>query len=397
MSKNVSIKEGDRARNFGPTAKIKTDLQAGGSCYWVPEDERETGHIFASENREYTPDEIDKYGIDSIDVNIIFTGTTIDGDPWSVTIDPDTGLPIIDIDDVEITIDDITGDIDIHIPDTDITIDDADLDDFGIDPDADIDISIDDLGNIEISDGDISIDFDPETGEWDTGDCPASIRVMHVPNTTDYSDGLAVDYDGLVVQAFDKDGNPWSSKKYPDGYIPVHELSLPKYAEFDYSNEEIDSTTDEGTVTGKEGSGSVVSFGYTVVRRGKEYDYVDSIPGDYGIYYNTRNNNVTVCGVSTKRLTQGQSAYTHNGRTAYYHSRTSGLGFDVDYITPFNPNVPSLLDLWILAYGDKSIHPQTQELTVSWTGPCFTGLQASFDIQVSPKVDHGGSHHSGKF
>lgn len=454
MSKNVSIKEGDRARNFGPTAKIKTELQAGGSCYWVPEDERETGHIFASENREYTPDEIDKYGIDSIDVNIIFTGTTIDGDPWSVTIDPDTGLPIIDIDDVEITIDDITGDVDIHFPgndpddwpgwddldpdlkkdfddwvndgndpddwpgwddldpsikddfdgwinDTDITIDDADLDDFGIDPDSDIDISIDDLGNIDISDGDISIDFDPETGEWDTGECPASIKIMHVPTKTSYKDGEAIDLDGIVVQAFNSDGTPWSSSRYPDGYIPTHEL-VPdeKYAEYDKSADlagmldgsflykKNDGTIESGSIfshaispldedwSGSTGGGSAtvsrIMGGWLVTM-----SYGSLTMGPYGLAYGD---------IAFKTV------FYPDGSSAFMQYRISAPHWGNTLVLSAEETQEVTKDSYYFKDDESG-----QILNIGWTSPCLTDYSAHVDLVTNPQEDHDGSHHSGKF
>ena len=110
MSKNVSIEEGDRSRNFGPTSKIKTELQGGGECYWVPEDERFTAYVFASKNREYTAENISAYGIGEIDVNVIYAGVDPNGNPWYVYIDPNTGMPVIEYPEAKVT------DFDIRFP-----------------------------------------------------------------------------------------------------------------------------------------------------------------------------------------------------------------------------------------------------------------------------------------
>ena len=75
--------------------------------------------------------------------------------------------------------------------------------------------------------------FNPDTGTgYYTDDdgylheevVPDEIRIMHVPDKTTYQDGEPIDLEGIVVQAY-RDGEVWTSAKYPDGYIPVHELT----------------------------------------------------------------------------------------------------------------------------------------------------------------------------
>lgn len=76
--------------------------------------------------------------------------------------------------------------------------------------------------------------FNPDTGTgYYTDDdgllheefVPDEIRIMHVPDKTTYQDGEPIDLEGIVVQAY-RDGEVWTSENYPDGYIPVHELSI---------------------------------------------------------------------------------------------------------------------------------------------------------------------------
>jgi len=75
--------------------------------------------------------------------------------------------------------------------------------------------------------------FNPDTGTgYYTDDngylheevVPDEIRIMHVPDKTTYQDGEPIDLEGIMVQAY-RDGEVWTSAKYPDGYIPVHELT----------------------------------------------------------------------------------------------------------------------------------------------------------------------------
>lgn len=59
MAKNITIAEGGVGRNFGPTKKLETDLQGGGTQYWIPEDEANDyaskEPLNVTENGTYTP------------------------------------------------------------------------------------------------------------------------------------------------------------------------------------------------------------------------------------------------------------------------------------------------------------------------------------------------------
>ena len=90
--------------------------------------------------------------------------------------------------------------------------------------------------------------FNPDTGTvYYTDDngllheefVPDEIRIMHVPDKTTYQDGEPIDLEGIVVQAY-RDGEVWTSAKYPDGYIPVHELTItPSVAEIEAARKTI--------------------------------------------------------------------------------------------------------------------------------------------------------------
>jgi len=97
MSKNVSINEGAVAREFGPTEKLEMRLKEGGTCLWVPEDETQTGSIYAYENREYLPSEIGKYGISEATVSV-----ALKGDDGSIAKIDENGQPRIEIPDIEV-------------------------------------------------------------------------------------------------------------------------------------------------------------------------------------------------------------------------------------------------------------------------------------------------------
>ena len=73
MSKNVLIAEGRRGRRFGAVKKLRTNLQGGGNCLWVPEEEVELEPLYAYENGVYRPD---KYGFDSASINVVDASLT---------------------------------------------------------------------------------------------------------------------------------------------------------------------------------------------------------------------------------------------------------------------------------------------------------------------------------
>ncbi|MBR2759627.1 MAG: hypothetical protein IKD66_00515 [Solobacterium sp.] len=68
MSKNIVIAEGRRGRRFGAVKKLRTKLQGGGDCLWVPEDDVQLESLYAYENGVYRPEQ---YGFDRASVSVI--------------------------------------------------------------------------------------------------------------------------------------------------------------------------------------------------------------------------------------------------------------------------------------------------------------------------------------
>ena len=56
---------------------------------------------------------------------------------------------------------------------------------------------------------------------------PSRIAVTTQPTKTSYSEGEAIDFSGLVVKAYDGNGNVFDTTDYPGGVVPVAELQLP--------------------------------------------------------------------------------------------------------------------------------------------------------------------------
>ena len=69
---------------------------------------------------------------------------------------------------------------------------------------------------------------DPITGKLEIAQLPDHINVTTPPAKTDYIPGDKIDYSGIVVTAYKKDGTIWDNPNYPNGVIPFNELIFPK-------------------------------------------------------------------------------------------------------------------------------------------------------------------------
>ena len=78
------------------------------------------------------------------------------------------------------------------------------------------------------------IHADSETNMLVDNTIPSSIAVTTPPNITQYSDGDTIDYTGLVITAYKRDGQVWTDEAHPNGVIPIRELVFPvTTAEYD--------------------------------------------------------------------------------------------------------------------------------------------------------------------
>ena len=55
---------------------------------------------------------------------------------------------------------------------------------------------------------------------------PSSIEIITQPTKTVYEDGETIDITGMVVVAKNADGTTWTSAQYPNGHIPLQEISI---------------------------------------------------------------------------------------------------------------------------------------------------------------------------
>lgn len=429
MSRDITISEGGVSRGFGGTRKLKTALQGEGadSCYWVPEIETRVNPVFITENGIHEAAEAGEYGFSVAHVNIPEKHTDLDGNEWDITIDED-GIPHIEIDDIEITIDDEIGEVEINIDDQEIEID---PEEFELDPDEDIDVSIDvddlevDIVGTDLDGEDVIVDLDLETGEWDTEECPAFIKVVFPPNKTEYVDGDSINLTGLYVFAYNADGSVFRGGKYRDGRVPNSELSLSDTtANYDeskeratYSSDLVPESFSGGGYTNKYSStsgGYIYNAEYTCTADASfiGYNKVDtlfvskehraSVTSDMSLkvtYPDKPERDYTSTWQTAYTCNQ---SYTYNGLTAYYAVATA-LG-STSGVSGANPPTSYSMGAiaWTILYGDKAGgegEPQEQTISIGWDGPCGPiPTEATFDISVLPSGSQdSGSHYSGKF
>ena len=154
MSKNLTIDEGGESRHFDGVKRLKTKLAGddAGSCYWVPDDETRAWPTFIMNNGMHSAEDEGVYGFSEAMVNVYIPSPNPDWDIWiddddvphikiddipiddwdidsiELTIDPDTGTPIVDIEDITLEDDDLEiPQIIIHMDDDESPISDIDF------------------------------------------------------------------------------------------------------------------------------------------------------------------------------------------------------------------------------------------------------------------------------
>lgn len=94
MSEAVKIKEGGVDRSQNQIDKLKTNMQGGGVCYWVPETERETDSKSIDKNGTYTAEEEGLYGFSVLNVSVpsssgVSGKDDVGGNDYNVNVDGD--------------------------------------------------------------------------------------------------------------------------------------------------------------------------------------------------------------------------------------------------------------------------------------------------------------------
>lgn len=66
-----------------------------------------------------------------------------------------------------------------------------------------------------------------EEGVLEKTKIPSSIQITTEPTKKEYVNGDTIDFSGLVVKAYDGDGNIFDTAEYPNGVVPNAELQFP--------------------------------------------------------------------------------------------------------------------------------------------------------------------------
>ena len=115
-------------RNFSGVRRLKTDLQGGGTCNWLPESELTTKELRVTQGGSYLPSQEGAFAFTKITVDVPnepgkgITGHDPDtGEDMTITVDPETG-------ELEETI--MPSSIDVTIEPTKMTYEDGDTIDY---------------------------------------------------------------------------------------------------------------------------------------------------------------------------------------------------------------------------------------------------------------------------
>jgi len=180
MAKNVSITEDGSAKVLNNVEKIKTSIQEGGTCLWVPKDDFPVGIKNVTEDGTYNPVDDNLYayskvvasGIGNTAMGRLITKSVTKNGTYNIT--DESGNPYgyssftVNVD----TSDDSGGDSGASDP---ITGKDEDGND----------------AMVEEDDGDVTVTI-----------LPTHIKVVIPPKKLEYDRYEEIDYDGIVVYAY---------------------------------------------------------------------------------------------------------------------------------------------------------------------------------------------------
>ena len=366
MSKDIAIKEGDYAKQFGGVKKIRINNVGGGTSYWVPEDETVLGTKHITENGTYkASEEVDEhqqnrgwYGYGEVTVSGIGTASGID---------PATG---------------------------------------------------------EQS----TTETDPNTNELVTKKDVTSIAFITYPNKSVYYDGETIDLSGALVCGKTSKGNRWEGDdNHPSGIIPLTEVTVdPQVAS--YSGATHGEYSSDLEITGFSQPIAASQIGIIKNTRnnvadtrtymcginarciiygridGSTFNYiVASSVNDDAYTLHEKTVNMETGEVLSERTSEGHVSlgYVHDNKTVYY---TVGVVYlsNSSRITEIDPVAEASIDdlssedkgklAWTIVHGEE-IQPDTgQTITVAWqrTQPDDKKeLSTTFDIRVFPS-DFGG-------
>ena len=285
------------------------------------------------------------------------------------------------------------------------------------------------------SDGDAAYaTVDPDTGLITIKKLPSRIQITTPPSTLSYSDGDAINYNGMVVKAYLESGELWTDENHPNGVIPLSELTLPEqFADYASATHTGKVSTDFNIEPNPFDIGSLDnvdawSVGHGAYRR-SEMHFSDntigsrkrlsstvqdliiassepfSITRELNIYEVSKEEaagltNEQIAKSSLGEYLYGNPAtikddnnYTYNGKTVYYYAAAYGTG---GYYS-IEPIIVGKTDqiAWAMVYGDI-IESGTESIPVQYIVP-ESGITLSdeFTIHVERITETNGGAGQG--
>lgn len=350
MSKNIVIQEGGIGKQL-TADKLKTNLVGGGTCLWVPEDERQLGTKNITENGTYNASSDGLSGYSQVFVNVAGGSGGEPGGPGSSIVGKD-------------------------------------------------------------EDGDESVVSVDEDGDIDSIKIPSSIKVITPPTNPYgiYQDGQAISTNGMVVKSYLKTGGEYGT--VPNGQITLNPTTAVYDESTDPGTGEQSIVGPDGFVPGNV-TVSAHAGGHFEVP-GSEFDPIGMYVFDFNqsvTICHPKNTQPLFAGraspvsfdyygIMRKDGSETQhntysfaSSFTYDGKTVVYgHNNllTNVVREQSDLIVT-SSDIPKLA--WTLIYGDiTEIRPGSrQTITASWPQP-RTGkaLTDTFEILVAPSYTPGG-------
>lgn len=224
MSKSISIKEGNENKQF-TAKKLQTNLQNGGTCFWVPEDETKLitkrvnapgEYVAANEEVEQGQDPI--YGYDKVIVSGVKPDTDTKLISKSIT---ENGTYKVADEPVDTSGKKPYGYSTVHVnvkgggkytdPDTGEVV----RPDPSSDPGSTIVGTNPDTGNEEAR----TVD---DNGQLKTLELASYIQADTLPTILEYKDGDRIFLTGLVAHGYKKDGTPYKGT-LEKSVLPLHQ------------------------------------------------------------------------------------------------------------------------------------------------------------------------------
>lgn len=326
-----SIKEGNKSRNFS-AAMLKTNLQGGGTCLWIPRMDVELKNKYITKSGTYTAKADDCYGFDQVTVSGVDVEITQDDDGDDVARVTDGG---------ETTEEKLPDYIRVTV----------------------LPQKLDYTEGETISYAGLVVHAYTKSG-IDLGVVP--FEELLLPETTAHHDDAGISWassdldTGAIVQPF-----PFSSG------VTV-KCTWGTLNRYDYTHT-------------RSAGGAAVTASYI----GPRFDYVfaKSTPGDFSITDNYSNYDKQTGETRTGSLqsTSDATPFTHNGKTVYY---TAGSYSIYNTITECSPATSKPINghekelAWSMIYGDIT-SDDSQSLPVQWNRPYDDRLlETSFIIHV---------------